>query len=402
MPAEQASPEGACVHCGLCHSACPTYLELGTEADSPRGRIHLMRALDEGRLDAAPAVVRHLDRCLGCRACETACPSGVPYGRLIEDARPRIEARRPPAARAARRVLGRVLTTPWLRGALFGPLRPLAGRRGLARLGSLGAFLAAMPHGPRGRLPAVLEPDGRPRAAVALLTGCVADTLFRRTNLAMAGLLRRAGFRVLVPPGQGCCGALPLHLGDRARAAALARRLVDTVAPSGADAFVPTAAGCGALLRDYARLLPDAPAAGTVAARTRDALVLLAEANLPAPRHRLEATVAVHDPCHLLHAQGVRAEPRALLAAIPGVRLVELEEADVCCGSAGTYNLTEPRMAARLLGRKIARIRASGASVVAAANPGCLLQIRAGVLARRFPVAVEHPLDLLARAHGLA
>lgn len=402
MLAASPAPEGACVHCGLCHSACPTYLELGTEADSPRGRIHLMRALDEGRVEPDAAVVRHLDLCLGCRACETACPSGVPYGKLIEETRARLEPGRSTLPRLRRRWLGRVLAGPWLREALLAPLRPFAGRRFLARLGSAGAFVAAMPRATRPRLPVVLEPEGRCRATVALLTGCVADSLFRETTRAMAALLRLAGFRVVVPPGQGCCGALPLHLGDRDGAVALARRLVAAVAPSAADAFVPTAAGCGAVLREYVHLVPDEPAARTIAARTKDALVLLAEAGLPPPRDRLEAVVAVHDPCHLVHAQGVRAEPRSLLAAIPGMRLVELEESDVCCGSAGTYNLTEPRMAALLRSRKVERIAASGASVVAAANPGCLLQIRAGVLARGLRVAVEHPLDLLARVHGLA
>jgi len=390
------------VHCGLCHSACPTYLELGTEADSPRGRIHLLQALGEGRIAAAPDVLRHLDLCLGCRSCETACPSGVPYGRLLEEARPSIEAHRPAPARWLRRLLGRALTTGWLRSVLVLPLRPFAGQRVLARLGAFGALLAAVPRGRQPPLPARLDPLGRPRGTAVVLTGCVADTLCRSTTRAAADLLCRAGFRVLVPPGQGCCGALALHLGDRERAAELARRLARMLATTDADVFVPTAAGCGAAVREWETLLPGDPAARAIAGRTRDPLVLLAETGLPLPCRSLAATVAVHDPCHLVHAQGVRGEPRALLATIPGVRLVELEEADICCGSAGTYNLTEPTMAARLLARKLERIVASGATVVAAGNPGCLLQIRAGVLARGLRVAVEHPLDLLARAHGLA
>jgi len=391
----------SCVHCGLCHSACPTYLELGTEADSPRGRIHLLRGLEEGRFAPTPEVVRHLDLCLGCRSCETACPSGVPYGQLIEAARPWLEGHRPARARALRRALGRALTTRWLRAVAFAPARLVAGRRWLARLGSLGAYAAALPRGGHAPLPAVLEPEGVPRGSVALITGCVADTLFGATNHATAALLRRAGLRVLVPPAQGCCGALPLHLGDRGRAAALAGELARTLAATGADFVVTNAAGCGALVREWGHLLPGDPMAADVAARTRDALELLAQLGLPPAPRRIEAAIAVHDPCHLAHGQGVRAEVRTLLAAVPGVRLVDLEESDICCGSAGTYNLTEPAMAARLLARKLEHVAASGASIVAAANPGCLLQMRAGAIARGLAVAVEHPLDLLARAHGV-
>jgi glycolate oxidase iron-sulfur subunit len=206
---------------------------------------------------------------------------------------------------------------------------------------------------------------------------------------------------VVIPPRQGCCGALPLHLGARAQAASLARRLAAVLARSGADWVVSNAAGCGALLREYDHLLPGDPAAGQVARGARDALELLAEVGLPPAPVALTATVAVHDPCHLAHGQGVRAQVRALLAAVPGVRLVDLPESDICCGSAGTYNLTEPSMASRLLARKLGHVVASGADVVAAANPGCLLQMRAGALARGMRAEVEHPIDLLARAHGV-
>ena len=387
-----------CVHCGLCLSACPTYLELGTEADSPRGRIHLMRGLEEGRLAPSPEVVRHLDLCLGCRACETACPSGVQYGALIEAARPWVERHRPAPARLARRLMAVALTTPWVRRALFAPARLVAGgswSRGWLK------YAAALPRRRRGALPRVVEPDGAPRGTAVLVTGCVADTLFRDTNHATAMLVHRAGVRVVVPPGQGCCGALPLHLGARERAASLARRLAVVLARSGADWVVSNAAGCGALLREYDHLLPGDAAANLVAQRARDALELLAEVGLPPAPRPLACTVAVHDPCHLAHGQGVRAQVRTLLAAVPGVRLVDLPESDTCCGSAGTYNLTEPAMAGRLLDRKLAHVAASGAAVVAAANPGCLLQMRAGALARGMTVAIEHPIDLLARAHAV-
>jgi len=397
-----------CVHCGLCLAACPTYVELGVEADSPRGRIHLMRALEEGALAPTPEVIRHLDLCLGCRACETACPSGVEYGALIEAARPYIERFRPVPGRWGRRALAAVLTTPALRRAAFAPLRLVGGARWVRRLARrLGspwlAYVAAFPGAARapGLPSSVLEPEGQPRGTAVLLTGCVAGTVFGGTNVATARLLRRAGVRVLVPRGQGCCGALAVHLGAAERARTLARRLARVVGASGADWVVSNAAGCGAFLREYGALLAGDPAAAAVGSRARDALALFAELGLPPPSRPLACTVAVHDPCHLAHGQGVRAQVRQLLAAVPGVRLVELEESDMCCGSAGTYNLTEPRMARRLLERKLDRIAATGADVVAAANPGCILQIRAGTILRGLPVRVEHPLDLLAAAHRL-
>ncbi|MEW6271558.1 MAG: (Fe-S)-binding protein, partial [Thermodesulfobacteriota bacterium] len=250
-------------------------------------------------------------------------------------------------------------------------------------------------------LPRVIEPEGDVRGEALLLTGCVAHDLFPRTNAAIAGLLARAGVRVRVPQAQGCCGALSLHLGHEARARALARDVLTLAALHPTDWVVATAAGCGALLSDYGRLLSGDPAAADLARRARDPLALLDELGLPPARHPLARTVAVHDPCHLAHAQGVRAEVRRLLGAIPALRLVDLPESDFCCGSAGTYNLTEPGLAGRLLERKMRRVAESGADVVAAANPGCLLQMRAGALVRRMPVTVEHPIDLLAAAHGL-
>jgi glycolate oxidase iron-sulfur subunit len=232
-----------------------------------------------------------------------------------------------------------------------------------------------------------------------LLTGCVAETLFHDTNVATAGLLARAGVRVLVPRDLGCCGALAAHVGVADLAERLARKVVRVVHESGADWVVANAAGCGAHLRGVDHVLPGDQAAVRVARNARDALELLDELGLRAPYARLDRRVAVHDPCHLAHGQGVRAAPRRLLAAIPGVEVVELAESDWCCGSAGTYNLTEPGMAGRLLERKLANVARSGADVVVAANPGCLLQMRAGALARGLDVAVEHPIDVLAAAH---
>jgi glycolate dehydrogenase iron-sulfur subunit len=396
----------ACVHCGLCLTSCPTYLELGLEADSPRGRIHLMRALDAGDIEPSAEVIHHLDACLGCRACETACPSGVRYGALIEAARPYVEAFRPGRARHTRRALATLLTTRTLRTAAFAPVRRLGGAAWLGRLARRlaspwVAYAAALPRPEPARLPALLEPHGAARGTAVLVTGCVAETLFPRTNLNTALLLRHAGLRVVVPRTQGCCGALPMHLGHAARARALARTLAATLAAPGPDWIVANAAGCGALLREYDHLLADDGDARAIARRSRDALELLSEIGLPPPARRLDCRLAIHDPCHLAHGQGVRAQVRRLLADVPGVRLVELEESDTCCGSAGTYNLTEPAMAERLRERKLDRIAASGADVIAAANPGCILQMRAGAILRGLAVRIEHPLDLLADAHGV-
>jgi glycolate oxidase iron-sulfur subunit len=391
----------ACVHCGLCLASCPTYVELGTEADSPRGRIQLVRALADGTLSPTAETIRHLDLCLGCRACETACPSGVAYGRVIESVRPVLEAHRPTAGRLVRRLLATVLTTPALCRAVFVPARLVAGRRVLARVPFL-RYAAALRRSRTARLPIVVEAEGGVRGTAVLLTGCVADTLFHDANVATARLLARAGVRVLVPRDLGCCGALAAHLGAAGLAARRAREVVRIVHESGADWIVTNAAGCGAHLRGVDHALPGDVAAERVARRTRDAQELLAELGLPAPAHRLDRRVAVHDPCHLAHGQGVRSAVRTLLATIPGVVFVELAESDWCCGSAGTYNLTEPTMAARLLARKLANVERSGAAVVAAANPGCILQMRAGAMARGLDVSIEHPIEMLARAHGVA
>jgi glycolate oxidase iron-sulfur subunit len=260
--------------------------------------------------------------------------------------------------------------------------------------------VAALPAPQTTTLPERLEPGGTPRGTALLLTGCVSDALFRPTTSSAARLLQRAGWRVLLPPEQGCCGALGAHLGQMDEARGQAQRLLRLVAEYRPDVVVTTAAGCGAHLLGYGHVLPDDAEAARLAGRARDALAVLAESDLPAPTGRYDRRVAVHDPCHLAHGQGVRDEVRRLLVAIPGIQLVPLEDSDVCCGSAGTYNLTERAMAARLLARKIRHVEASGADVIAAANPGCLLQIRAGLLARGSAVAVEHPIDILAHAHG--
>ncbi|HWC04947.1 MAG TPA: heterodisulfide reductase-related iron-sulfur binding cluster [Methylomirabilota bacterium] len=397
-----------CVHCGICLPQCPTYRVLGQEMDSPRGRVYLMRAATEGRIDLSENFLLHMDRCLGCRACETACPAGVPFGRLIEETRGQIERRVPrplgrrllgrlflgvfPERRRLRRILA--LTGVYQRSGLQRLLRGSGVLRRFPRLSALERLLPASPARPAAPIPAeTLPASGSHRGTVALLEGCVQAVLFPEVHRATVSLLARAGYRVVVPGGQGCCGALHLHWGDRATGRALARRNV--AAFGDADWVVTNAAGCGAALRDYGHLLGEDPQALAMAARVRDVTELLAE-HLPEPRRPLDLTVTYHEPCHLAHGQRVRQAPRALLNAIPGLRLAELAESDLCCGSAGVYNLMEPEIAGQLLGRKLDRIAGTGAAIVATGNPGCLLQLRRGLADRGLAVRAYHPVELLA------
>jgi glycolate oxidase iron-sulfur subunit len=397
-----------CVHCGICLPQCPTYRVLGEEMDSPRGRLYLMRAVAEGRLQPTPTYTRHLDLCLGCRACETACPAGVPFGTLLEIARGELERRgRPIRDRWLSALLFRVLPRPDRLGPMLGlarryrrwGLQALVRRSGLLarfpRLAAMDALLEGVPD--EASLPEYLPARGKSRGRVAVITGCVQRYLFHDVNRDTVRLLSLAGWDVVVPRGQGCCGALELHAGRlddfQVRAGALADALPDDV-----DWVVTNAAGCGSAVRDYGHWLPGAPAA-RLAARVRDVSELLVDANLPLAQ--LPITVTYHDACHLAHGQRVRSAPRALLQRIPGLRLVELRDSDLCCGSAGIYNILEPEMADRLLDLKLARIAETGATVVAAGNPGCLMQIAKGARAAGRSLEVVHPVTLLARAAGV-
>lgn len=399
-----------CVHCGLCLSACPTYVELGTEMDSPRGRIYLMRGLEEHAIDLTPDVARHLDLCLGCRACETACPSGVHYGELIESARVLVEAqhRRGWLDRLRRGLIQLVFPRPRLLRLLLLPLRVLEATGALDSLRRRSGLLATLPRLRRWEpLPeqSLLDPGGSPGVEarrVALLSGCVQQVLFADTNRATIRVLVRNGCAVQVPPAQTCCGALYLHGGNRARAQACARRNIDAFPPD-VDAIIVNAAGCGALLKEYGQLLGDDPAyaarARAFSAKVRDVTEFLAALPLAPPQGRIDARVTYHDACHLAHGQGVRDAPRQLLRQIPGVELVELPEADMCCGSAGSYNLTEPEMARRLGERKAANVSTTKAEYVAVANPGCALQIAYRLRAAGSSATVVHPIELLDRAY---
>jgi glycolate oxidase iron-sulfur subunit len=404
------------VHCGFCLPACPTYDVLGTEMDSPRGRLHTMLALDAGRIAPTEAVVRHLDLCLMCRACETACPSGVPFSHLLEDTRESLvgSSVRPRSQRVMERLITWAVALPpgvqragslALRAAeRLGLGKRLAdSSRGTGPRAMAAGLLLSSPPDPT-RLPTITPAVGQRRMRVGMLTGCVARWTFGRVNEATALLLSRAGCEVVVAPAQRCCGALHLHGGRKAGARKLARRNIAAFDEVGhLDAVIVNAAGCGTALKDYGRLLADDPLwadrAARFAASTRDALELLDELGLPPPKRPVPRRVAYHDACHLAHGQGIRSGPRRLLESIPGLTLVPLADADRCCGSAGIYNILHPAEAQAILDPKLDRLAASGAEVVAAANPGCLMHLAAG--ARRAGLALEtrHPLELLAEAY---
>jgi glycolate oxidase iron-sulfur subunit len=390
----------ACIHCGLCLSSCPTYLETGNENDSPRGRIYLMRAIQDGRMDLGDHPVRHVDLCLGCRACEAACPSGVHYGELLEATRDHIEKHHT-------RTLGQTLLRRWAIEKIFPfperlelalwPAR-LIKRLGLDRLlpKFLRDALALIPDSSRRvELPSVSPASaarGPARGRVGLISGCVMSVMFGETNAATVRLLNRCGYDVVIPPEQGCCGALYAHGGNLEEARACARRNIEVFERLNLDAIIINAAGCGSTLKEYGHLLQEDLAWRERAIRfsnsVKDLTEYLTQAKFQptldagpelAELHEADAKVTYHDACHLAHPQRITRPPRELVRAIAGERFVELTESDVCCGSAGSYNLTEPEMAERLQRRKIENILKTGAQLVITTNPGCLLQIRAGL-----------------------
>lgn len=395
-----------CIRCGLCLNSCPTYRELGVEMDSPRGRIYLMRAAAEGRIGLTETLTHHLDLCLGCRACETTCPSGVPFGRLLEETRGRIE-RETPRRGWLDRVIYAVFPDPTRVGRALrlhdlyersGARRLLRTSRVLDRFPRLRALEALAPDRRDARagtpLPEFIPAAGKRRGRVGLLTGCVQRHLYPGVNRDTARLLSLAGWDVVIPASQPCCGALELHAGRLDTFRARARDLAAAF-PADVDWIVTNAAGCGSAMKEYDHWL-DAPAARRMALMTKDVSELLADAELALGR--LDVTVTYHDACHLAHGQRIRVEPRALLRRIPGLKLVDLAESDLCCGSAGVYNLQHPEIADQLLERKVARIAETGARVIAAGNLGCLMQIAKGCRERGLDVEVVHPVELLARA----
>jgi glycolate oxidase iron-sulfur subunit len=387
-----------CVHCGFCLPTCPTYALWGEEMDSPRGRIVLMKAgLEEGSV-LSPEMVEHWDRCLGCMACVTACPSGVQYDKLIEDTRGQVERNYPRVRwdRLKRRTLFALFPHPGRLRALA-PLLPLArlAPGQLARLAPRTRVRDALR-----RLPERFEAHGERRGTVAVLQGCVQRAFFPHVNEATARALAAEGFEVHAPRQPRCCGALQLHAGDDGPARELARATITAL--ESFDLIAVNAAGCGSAMKDYPHLLRDdpawAPRAEAFASKVRDATELLAGLEPRAERKAIRMKVAYHDACHLAHAQGVRDQPRRLLRSIPGLEVVEPREWEICCGSAGIYNLVKPGPASELGERKARNLIETGAEAVVAANPGCVLQITAHTGRLGHPLEVLHPMELLARS----
>lgn len=387
-----------CVACGLCLPHCPTYRLTGEESASPRGRITAMRAVSEGRAEVDERFASFMDLCLACRACEDVCPSHVPFGRMMERARVEIEPLRSGRARFLRRV-GLDVVLPrkklvWLAAALQPLARPFLPKRARALVPRPSALLS--------RLPKVVEPADVARGTVALLTGCVQDRWFRNVNLATIRVLVRNGWRVVVPRGQVCCGALQAHHGRLRTATRLARRNIRAF--DGVDTIVVNAAGCGAHLHEIGDLFGDADpeieAARETASKVRDVMAFLHEHGIEAPSAGIGLErVAYHDACHALRVQHVAAQPRAILARIPGLELVDVSNGDRCCGAAGLYNVLEPEMSAELGRQKADAIVATGASTVASANPGCTMQIASQLRAARARIDIAHPIELLDRAY---
>ena len=409
-----------CVHCGFCLQVCPTYLETGLEAESPRGRIALMKAVNEGRIGITPSVVRHWDLCIQCRACEVACPSGVPYGRLIEATMQQVETRRRQG-----------LVTRLLTGLSLKQLLPHQGRlsflfsglrlyqksgvqaaiqkSGVLRLLSpkLAELESSLPVLPSNVFEArgqVIPAVGEKRARVALLSGCVMPLVNGPQMNAVVRVLARNGCEVVVTRDQVCCGALNTHVGDLSTARGLAKKNIDAFNASAVDAVIVASAGCGARMKEYGHLLRDDPDYGDVAEafsnNVKDIHEFLVDLPFEPPKAGLDYRVTYQDSCHLSNGQGVREQPRQILRSIPGVELVELSNAAICCGAGGSYTLTERDLSMRVLDTKMKAVRETGADVIATANPGCVLQLQYGAKKDGIPIKVRYVTDLLDEAYG--
>ncbi len=413
MIEQDASIYNACIRCGLCLPSCPTYLETMTETSGPRGRISLIKDVAQSRLDLrSPGFLEQMSQCLDCRACEAVCPSGVRYGELVETARAQIrqtEPEEPANRRFARAFLLRSLfrnlrlmraAARILRFAQQTRLTSLAQAVGLGEAAKLAPRIRSSFFAARGQRFEVAHAKG-----VAFLhAGCIMPVAFGNVHEATVRMLRRVGLSTIVPAEQGCCGAIATHAGDPDFARALAQRNIAAFEQSRADVYVVNAAGCGSALKHYGELFAGdqrwAPRAREFSKRVRDISEVLDAMDLgPAP-HAIDATVTYQEPCHLVHAQRISAAPRRLLALISGLRFVEMDESAVCCGSAGIYNLTEPEMAGRLQRRKVAAIARTGATIVVTANPGCAIQVTAGLRDAGYRATVKHLVELLDEAYG--
>jgi glycolate oxidase iron-sulfur subunit len=404
-----------CVHCGFCLPACPTYVLWGEEMDSPRGRIYMMKKSAQGEAPLDQRFGLHMDNCLGCMACMTACPSGVQYNKLIEDTRAQVERNIPRSTSDSlfRKLLFatfpyvrrlRLLALPMLIYQRTG-LQKLLRASGLLRLLpkrllQMESLLPRVPVGFMQSLPAKVSPVAAPRRRVGMLSGCVQQVFFQHVNQATARVLAAEGCEVIIPQAQECCGALMLHSGLDEQASALARRMIATFEKARVDTIVINAAGCGSSMKEYGHLLREDPEwaarAAEFSAKCKDISEILCELPARSPRHALPMRVAYHDACHLRHAQAIHAEPRRLLATIPGLEVAEIEESTLCCGSAGVYNLLNPEPANQLGDRKVENLLATKAEAVISANPGCLLQLMSGLRRRGLnAMPAYHMVELL-------
>ena len=406
-----------CVHCGLCLNHCPTYRLWGREADSPRGRIRQMELVDQGRLELGESFVTHIDRCLDCRACETACPSGVEYGKLVELTRAQIEQnyKRPFTSRVARDLVYRRLLPYPKRIAMAARFLRIYQKSGLAAIARGTGLLRLLGLSDRERLMPSVDSEfffsqigktfpahGEHRARVALFAGCIAQVTFSELNRATIRVLQANGCEVVVPAGQGCCGALPAHAGVRDVASKLARANFDAFRANDFDAIITNAAGCGSTLKEYTHLFdgasPEHDAAQQFTSKMRDVTEFLAALGLTAPLKPVPLRVTYQDSCHMLHGQKIREAPRQLIRAVPGVELIEMPYADQCCGSAGVYNVTQTEASLELLALKMEYADNAKAQAIVTANPGCILQLRAGAAIHHTGHEVLHVVELLDRA----
>ena len=408
-----------CVHCGLCLSACPTYTHLGVETESPRGRIAYMKAVHEGRLGISDKVVSHWEMCLQCRACEAVCPSGVPYGRIMEHTRAQVLAQDKQGdnlKRISRLFLRAALPHPkrlrWgahlVRAYQHSGIQKLVRRSRVLKVlsGHADELEAQLPvmgrqfFGPSGL---IYRAKGEKKVTVGLLSGCVMPLMQGSTMHAAVRVLNRNGCDVVVPVGQGCCGALNLHAGDLETGRKLARRNIDVFLEAGVDRIVTASAGCGSSMKEYHELLMNDPQYADKARQfselTEDITEFLVSLPLDPPKARLDRRVTYQDPCHLAHAQRITQEPRAILKAISGLQLVEMEQAAMCCGSAGFYSLVQPDLAGKILDTKLKNVMATGAEQVITANPGCMMQIEMGLHKHGVPGKVLHVVDILDEAY---
>lgn len=403
-----------CVHCGFCLSACPTYIETGNELDSPRGRIYLMGSVLDNKIPLSDSVVEHLDKCLGCLACETACPSGVEYRFLIEASRSQIERnyKRSAGDKLFRGLLFSILPYPKKLGRIL-PFIYLYNKSGIRKLfnsfgvlkrisSSLNRLEQMIPDVDTMRVkefPEVISPDTEKKYRVALLTGCIQNVFFSETNISTINVLKKLGCEIVIPGEQSCCGALSVHTGRLGEGRDFARKIIDIFSSLDVDAFIINSAGCGSAVKEYAYLLSEDPnysqKAKRLAEKTKDIMEFIDEIGIDRNLNDLNMKITYQDACHISHGQNIRSAPRNILSKIPGLELIEMKNSDTCCGSAGLYNILQPDLAEDILAKKIESIENTSAECIVAGNPGCLLQIQKGLRERKRNLKIAHPIEIL-------